>query len=50
MRGLTAHFCFLSFRYFYSIRLINMALRSLSFSSLPIPVMRQFLDIVYQTE
>jgi hypothetical protein len=49
MRGLTAHFCFLPFRYFNFKPHAEAVFPILSYSSLPIPVMRQFLDIVHQT-
>jgi len=49
MRGLTAHFCFLPFRYFNFMPHAEAVLSILSYSLLPIPVMRQFLDVVHQT-
>ena len=48
MRGRTAHFCFLPFRYFNSMPHVEAVLHSLSCYSLRIPVVRQFLDVVHQ--
>ena len=50
MRGLTAHFCFLPFRYFNFIPRTEAVLHQPLSHSLPIPVMRQFFDVVHQAE